>query len=749
MLDHPAKPTFLRSIETIGLLDEPTLTSGIQHLQIPQKPAARLRDFRIHTISDLIRVSRDFTAGTPQSCGEPGLDFYWEKIEREIKPRVLQFASSIRNGKVDWTSFWEAIHYEFTFAAARLDQIFQLDDETKALRINNLNFGKAVFYIEADGIHTVGDLVERLAEGLPNYRGFGNSKTRNLAKGLRKFIATINSDGTRSSLAEAIDPPITILKYRGTLQYTAKNRNRLSETTANLTLGQLHLHKEIQKLEKIGVQNLDQLLMLFAEGLPEIRGVGTKARTNLLKIATCADSAITESGEMDWDVFANLAGFPTFPGPEVPLATGSEFLASLDGVVQKLTTQCFDEVETATLVDRLIPLKKDTVTLEELGRRFGVTRERIRQKQKKVIERISAAVLENYYEELSFRFTQHFSHFWRTAAEYFRGTDSVSYNEFIEGLTKVWNVERQHVIPHLPLIYAILTSNSTLPSEFNESGRLPPKIFDIKHPQDLTKPFTSLHPSKSLAKAIEKTGVNLIEQLLGALRVNSSIMSRHTIDRLTSEILTPLSQAVTPQGGVAWQEFHKIKGIQCIPDIESDSPALFVEHAIETVYSFIEQTEITGRSAGIFQLRTVPEAAERKTLDQAGKLLGCQGPSIKREENELLERLHDAIFAEDYTATGAYFRASFIKHWKKARKIYRQASNQDRFAALLSMEWELPIAEVTKITPMIICIIDGRPKGYTGKRFLAPAHTPDSRHESSEATETPSVIRLRGFRSIH
>jgi hypothetical protein len=749
MLDLQTKPTFLQSIETIQLLDEQTLSSGIQHLQIPQKSTARLKEFRIHTINELIHVTEDFIDRRPQSCGVPGLDFYWERIEREIKPRVLQFASSIRNGKVDWIAFWEEIQYEFTFAAARLDQIFQLDEETKAIQVNTLNFGKAVFFIEADGIHTVGDLVKRLAEGLPKYRGFGNNKTISLAKGLREFIATINSEGTRSSIADPAVPPIPSPKYRRPLQYTAKNRRIMSEKAAKLTLAQIHLHNEIEKLEKIGIQNLDQLLGLFAEGLPKIRGVGTKARKNLLKIAISADSAISESGEIDWDVFAEMAGFRTIPNPEVQLTTGTEFLSSLDGVVQKLTTQCFDEVESATLVDRLIPLKKNTVTLEELGRRFGVTRERIRQKQKKVIEIISAAVLENYYEGLSFRFTQHFSQFWRAAAEYFRGTDSVSYNEFIEGLTKVWNVERQRVIPHLPLIYAILTSNSTLPSEFNELGRLPPKIFDIKQPQDLAKPFTSLHPSKSLAKTIEKIGVNSIEQLLGALRINSSKLNRRTIDRLTSEILDPLSRTVTLKGGIAWQEFYKIKRIQCIPEIDSESPGLFVRHAIETVAEFIEHTEITGRSAGIFRLRTVPEAAERKTLDQAGKLLGCKGPSIKREENELLARLHDAILAEDYTAAGACFRTSFIKHWKKARKIYRQACKQDRFAALLSMEWELPVTDVTKITPMITCIIEGRPKGYTGKRYLEPKPTTDSRHRSSEATETPSVIRLRGFRTIH
>jgi hypothetical protein len=749
MIYLPAKPTFLSSIESILLLDFTTVSLGIEHLQIPQKCVARLKDFRVLSIGELIRVSKDFLTGRAQSCGEPGVFHSWDKIERDVKPRILQFAASIRDGKLDWLSFWEEIHYEFTFAAARLNHIFQLDDDTRALSANRLNLGKALSFIEADGIITVGDLFERLAEGLPNYKGFGIKKTRDLGKGLREFIATINSEGTRSFIADSFVPSIASAKYRGRLQYTPKSRDRLSSTAAQLTLGQIHLHNEIEKLANIGVRNLDQLLAIFGKGLPEIRGIGTKARANLLKIAMSADSAISKSGDMDWDLFAEIAGFRTIPSSKVPLTTGTEFLASLGGVVEDLTSQCFDEIETATLVERLIPLKKHTVTLEELGRRFGVTRERIRQKQKTVIERISAAVLENYYEGISFRFTQNFSQFWRAAATYFRGIDSISYIDFMEGLTKVWNVDKHHVIPHLPLIYAILTKNSTLPTVFNETCKLPSNVFDLKHPQDLDKSFNSLHPSKSLSNSISKTGVNSVGQLLDVLRFNSSIMSRHTLDRLTTEILNPLSRALNQQGGIAWQKFYENKGIQCIPDVEIESPDLFVKHAIETVAAFVEHTEITGRAGGIFRLRTVPESADRSTLVEAGNQLGSSGPTIKREENELLERLHDAIFTENYTAAGACFRSSFLKHWKRARKIYRQASNQDRFALLLSAEWELPVTEILKITPMIICIIEGRPKGYTGKRFLTPASIPDFRHTSSEATRSLTVIKLRGFRSIH
>lgn len=757
MPDHPESPSILGSIEIIEKLDEETLSCEITHLQLPKKSVRKINEFQIRTIGELAKTIRKFHEGKLHTSTAAYFEYYWIQHEREIGQRLRTLASAIRNGKPNWPDFWNSIGYDFTYAAARLDHAFGLDEKTRSLRIEALNLGKAVFSFNADDIHTVGDLVDRLATGLPDYRGFGKSKMRQFACGLREFIATINSEGTSSSLvANSEDIPIPghsgsfpVPKYRGVLQYIARNRQRMSESAKNVTLGQLHLHKEIPKLHRIGVESLEHLLTLFEDGLPIIKGVGKMARINLLKTVNCADNAISESGDMDWDLFAEIADIPTFPNPEVPLNTGSEFLASLDGVVLNLTTQCFDGIESATLVDRLIPSKKASATLEELGSRFGVTRERIRQKQKKVIESLSAAVLENDYQYLSFRFTQRFSQFWRDAAKYFGQNDAITYQEFIRGLTEVWEVKRDQIIPHLPLIYAVLTSNSILPSEFNSLSSFPPKVFGIKSPQDLIRPFNSLHPTKSLAKAAEKSGVRSLGQFLSALQNGNFTTNKTFIDALTSTILIPLSKAVTTHGRVEWETYYAAKGIQFVPLSNSNSPASFAEYAVDSIATFIEHIQITLRSKGIFLHRIIPEAAERKTLYEAGELLGCEGPTIKREENALLERLHDTIFEDDYTEAGVHFRDSFIQHWKKIKKTYRQAKTQSYFAELLSIEWEIPITDLLKIVPMIECILEGRPQGYTGRRFLNPTTAIKPEGQNGETPVVLSVVRLRGFRSVH
>ena len=743
------KTSVHRAIEIISLLDEDDLSMSISHLQITKKSTERFNALEIYSLFQLVCAAKDHNESELQSRKDSEFERCWSYNGYETGQRLKQLASVVRDGKVVWPEFWESIDYDFTFAAARLDQAFNFDDETNSLTIDTIDIGKAIFSFQDDGIHTVGDLVSRLSDGLPDYRGFGRSKMKDFAQGLRGFISTINPEGTNSSLVVKAETSSPVVNYNGVLRYTARNWPKMSDSAKNLTLAQIHLHKEISKLRRTGVKTLDQLFTLFESGLPQTKGIGKVARINLLKMVTCADQSITDCGEIDWDQFAKLAEISVFPDSEIPLNSGSDFLACLDGIVTSLTTFCFDEVECAILTERLRPSKKAGLTLEHLGRKFRICRGRVWQKQKNIVKSLSAGVLDDEYNGLAFRFSHRFSSFWKEAAKHFCQTDAIPYLEFIQGLAEVWKVETHQIVPHLPLIYAILTNNSTLPSEFNYLSSLPPELFGIKSRTDLSRSFLSIHPTKSLAKAAERSGVTTIGQLLDVLKTGAFAENKTIFSNMIEELLVPLAKATTPQGTISWYEFYHSKKIAYLPNLSSNSPEAFVKEAVEVIGSFINEAAITLRSNDIFRHRIVPESAERKTLDEAGQLLGCAGPSIKREENELLERLHDAIYSDDYTASGVHFSDAFVQHWKKARKIYRQTKTQSYFAELLSIEWDVPAENLFKIVPMMASVIEGRPQGYTGKRLLNLT-TPENKAEQNDTMPlTLSVVRLRGFRYLH
>ena len=76
MFNHLIERPLFGSIESIRTLDEQTLSCGIQHLQIPQRTAAMLREFKIYTIRDLTCIDREFIKRNPPSNGKRGLDIF-------------------------------------------------------------------------------------------------------------------------------------------------------------------------------------------------------------------------------------------------------------------------------------------------------------------------------------------------------------------------------------------------------------------------------------------------------------------------------------------------------------------------------------------------------------------------------------------------------------------------------------------------------------------------------------------------
>jgi hypothetical protein len=755
MYDTQKEITLNRAVEVLGNLNVAALATPIEHLHIHKRTAERLISNGVKNLLELITTARDFHSGKLWAEGERDLHRFWGSIDLIIEDRICQLARSVSAGKVDWVSFLELIDYELTFGAAKLDETFDLDEETKSLSIDCLNIGKAVFLLRDDGILTVGQLVSKLSAGLPDYRGFGKNKLRVFASGLREFVATINADGTSSSLtlSREEDVPPTLPGYRGTVQYTARNRARMSEETKLLTLGQIHLHKEISKLHRIGVDTLDQLFELFQNGLPDIRGIGKKSRITLFNTVRFADQAITDSGGIDWDRFARLAGMRVLPEPETPLQNGGDFLASMDGIVASLTTNCFDEVESATLTQRLIPTDEATSTLESIARNFSLSRERIRQKQEIVLRALSSALIDDDYEGLHFRFSEQFSTYWKAAALHFGANETLSYVEFIAGLVEVWGVSEALIRPHLPLIYSILTKESSLPTVFARISFIPEEVFQITNTADLNRRFRSLHPTRSLMKAVEKLEVFSLGQLLSILCSEKPSFSRVLQNKLLTEIFSPLSKSVSPSGAVIWEKYYELKKVTVLPESDSSCPADFVKSAVGVVTEFVSRTQITLRSEGILVHRVVPDAESRKTLAEAGKIYESSGPQIKREENELLERLHDVIFGEDYTDAKIHFRSSFIQKWHKAKHVCQQAKGVPYFAELLGLEWSLSNNAVMKVAPMIASVIKGRPPGYTGKRFSLASNKSrlniGVQDQGADSPPPPAVIRLRGFRYIH
>ena len=384
--------TIRKSFDIINSLNKESLSVSLCHIQLERRLVKKLERCRIISLIEFTNSAIEFDSKTPRPPIEFWLYEFWDRLwageEHDTAEKVRQLALAALTGRVDWLLFWESIDYNFRFAAAKLDEIINFDDATKALDVENLGIGKTGFLLKRHGVNRFGDLISNLSVGLPDYFGFGKNNIWELACGIRDFLGTINSQGTTSSHVFQADyrfiensvgcfndtvnqprsiisldssnesevvrnmipdfadsaisnqphPPsvpitdsnLIIVDYRGPLQYCSLNGSKMSEAVKKLPLSQFHLRKEIKKLNRIGVDNIHQLFELFEKGLPNINGVGQLARFNLYNAVRYADLSITETGDIDWSKFAKLSGANIYPGSGLSANGDEDFSTIID-----------------------------------------------------------------------------------------------------------------------------------------------------------------------------------------------------------------------------------------------------------------------------------------------------------------------------------------------------------------------------------------------------------------------------------
>ena len=185
--------------------------------------------------------------------------------------------------------------------------------------------------------------------------------------------------------------------------------------------------------------------------------------------------------------------------------------------------------------ERLTKKNSHQKTLDSLGKPFGVTRERIRQKEAKLLSGLSNGILYNEYCKRDFRFTTEFSKFFRDAANTFSNdSDSLTFEYFITKLADVWKVKPLQILPHWAFITAILTSKAKRPEGMRADDYIPLSLC-LNLPNNIAqKPLTQLL-LKNHIKDFHKAGIltigEAIEQILkGNLRsIKRAINFPHSI----------------------------------------------------------------------------------------------------------------------------------------------------------------------------------------------------------------------------
>lgn len=346
-----------------------------------------------------------------------------------------------------------------------------------------------------------------------------------------------------------------------------------------------------------------------------------------------------------------------------------------------------DVLSDPTLVDillnRLAKKPSAQMTLEDIGTNANpkVTRERIRQKEKKLLHQIAGGLIWDEYGGLDLIFRPEFSAWWRTAADHFEGQEEISFEDFVSGLTKVWGAEPEDVLRQLPIILSIVTGEVQMTATFRKAHRLDSIYFGDLPSSTKKLEFKKLRLGKTACQ-LSNHGYDTVEEFVdGCLTGEVFDVAKHPAKRVIDH-LNRVKSVLNSQKEIDWNAYAEMEGLKSLPFNLRKSPEEFSRYLKEDLTEMIRNLNMYKGSEGVYSLRTSRPPRTRKTLAAVAEALNTHGPNIKRIETVLLERLNDLIISRDFSCLGYWLCGHFLSCWREAEAAFQLSEkNYDTFSS--------------------------------------------------------------------
>ena len=410
-----------------------------------------------------------------------------------------------------------------------------------------------------------------------------------------------------------------------------------------------------------------------------------------------------------------------------------QFVEQYSNVLQKESLQLI-------FIKRIVCITKDIPTLEVLGQEIGVTRERVRQVEKKIIRELIDVIfgVKNFGGMLNLNPT--FIAGWKKVAISFDGEGEISNDVFVSKLVSTWDISQKDLRKYFNFICVIFTgkvkSHLINENSFSFSKII---VYREKFRASLDTKISHFRLGKC-TQYFTEIGVFTIGDFLYSQSFNfESIYFKKLMQSLEEQI-------VSDEGVIDWIAFVARNDFDTLGKSVYEDSFVFVEELQDLIVHIIKNLNVWTNSEEVFLYRTSKHPANRPTLKMAAEdILGKpnHGPVISRIQAHFLEKLRQVIIDKDYSNSKFWLAKGVLDCFSKARELYDFANGDfDRFVYIVSMRWRGAGNNIDNIS-ILWTIIDG----YTPKRYfhleLGEAR---KRNTVSEASNQSINIKLAGFR---
>ncbi len=507
-----------------------------------------------------------------------------------------------------------------------------------------------------------------------------------------------------------------------------------------LSIGVLHLGTKTRLLKEAGLLTVGDVKGLDLAALIQIPLVGRRTADELVRNRLALQQAADDNGAVDWQAYCAVAGLPLLPARSP--ANGSELLAGLPSFFRALAEELDDNVLAATLFDRICRPPGSQKTLEEIGAAASpaLTRERVRQKERKLLRQITGGLLNDSYDGLGIHFRPGFARWWQSAADALADVEEIGVASFVKRLATVWGVPETAIMEQLPALVAVVTGEPQMAAEFRAFAALDYRLFE-ESSRDLAHfPVLKLRIGKAAVRLVE-AGLPLVGDVINSLRSGDLKSVGVKAAKRVTDHLNLVASCIS-ETGIDRDVYRTAIKFDSLPATPPVSPADFATTLPEVIEQLLRSSNVSMRAVDIFRYRTGKDVRERMTLQQVSEVLGTFGPSVKREETVMLAWLNDVLVSQEFWRLDVWLDGTWLVWWAEALETFKRSGDDyNRFAHSLRDRWHLTGTEMKAAAPTLWAVFTGYPGGRRSAYHPAVPVV--------EVGTTTGRIRLQGFRRVH
>lgn len=306
-------------------------------------------------------------------------------------------------------------------------------------------------------IMTIGDLVDSYQQDVTQIRGIGVRAVNEIQRALITIVTCLAPDDTvdwhQYYTAMGFDPPVSepatavdspVLPFSDNIRY--------------ISIGQLHLPPKLYNtLSRANITTIGDVLVILEHHSHDIDRLGT-ASIELLthRLHSLAD-AIAKDGTLDWFAFWKSQQITVIPKTFQPGMTTEQIVKQLPGIIKEILLQG-DEHRNWQIIERRFGLnRKQRLTLEEIGQAFGLTRERVRQIEHKVLIELRSVLVQGQYVGRNYHVHPEIDAVIRNLFDTIatQVTDPVPETRLFALAEQVWKIDTKVIEPLLLLFFSI------------------------------------------------------------------------------------------------------------------------------------------------------------------------------------------------------------------------------------------------------------------------------------------------------